>query len=99
MADAWEILTSHSTIQSGDAWEHLTHLGSGPGGICVLADGMALSLCQGDNDIILDNNDLDLLLDETEITAYGTDESLVTDLSEEQYTIEMTSHNIIVEED
>lgn len=34
MSDAWSNLLSHSTISSGDAWEHLLAQGGGSGGPC-----------------------------------------------------------------
>jgi len=44
--DAWDTLLSKSTIQSGDAWEHLLAQGggTGPGGSLVLLDGLTLEM-------------------------------------------------------
>lgn len=34
MADAWTTLLTHSTLNSGDAWEHLNAQEGGGGGDC-----------------------------------------------------------------
>ena len=45
MADAWEILYANSTLQTGDAWEHLNNQeGGGGGGYAVLADGLGITV-------------------------------------------------------
>jgi len=46
MPDTWTILKENSSLDSGDAWEHLNNQegGTGPGGSLVLLDGLEIQM-------------------------------------------------------
>ena len=63
MAKAWGILISGSTLQSGDAWEHLN--AQGGGGTCdtlVLTDGLEVEVdaCEFEIEIMLPEYDIEV---------------------------------------
>lgn len=68
MADAWEQLVANSTIQSGDAWEHLLAQGggSGPGGSLVLFDGLEVQMDDSQVDVEIDLASIDVKIENQE---------------------------------
>jgi hypothetical protein len=60
--DAWEQLTSGSTLVTGDAWEHLLHQqGGGTYEMVVLADGLEIEM--GECEFVVELAGADLSVD------------------------------------
>lgn len=85
--DAWETLTAGSTIDTGDAWEHLSNQGgTGTGTVdyIVLADGLQVEVAGHKTyecvtgvlpelDIVLCQPEYKIIIDQSIITVEITD--------------------------
>ena len=70
LMDAWGILTSGSTIASGDAWEHLlAQGGGGTGTYIILADGLEVEMTTNDVEVVVDQVAIEVAIDQAEITV------------------------------
>lgn len=68
MPDAWTILKENSSLESGDAWEHLNNQETGVGIGLVLLDGLEIEMsdCCFDVEIQLAEMDVEI---ENELTV------------------------------
>lgn len=81
MADAWEQLVTNSTIQSGDAWEHLlAQGGTGPGGSLVLLDGL---------EIIMEDACVDVELDLSPVSVEIETQEFDVEIDNPEYVVEV----------
>jgi len=66
--DAWELLTSGSTITEGDAWEHLQAQGGGGSGTyLILADGLEVEMVQHEVEVAVDLSCIDVAVEAVEL--------------------------------
>jgi hypothetical protein len=67
--DAWEQLTSTSTITKGDAWEHLHAQGGGIGeiSVVVLADGLEVDVMSDEIIAVIDDDTLEVFVEDDTI--------------------------------
>lgn len=70
MADAWTTLTAGSTIDDGDAWDHIQAQGGGGGTATylVLADGLGVDMAINDFEIEL-SADVEATVDPADIAV------------------------------
>lgn len=81
--DAWEQLISGSTIQNGDAWEHLlAQGGTGTGTIdyVVLADGMEVSMSDQCLEVSIDNQVMEVSIDQGTIEIEIEDKEMTVEI-------------------
>jgi hypothetical protein len=86
MPDAWTILKTNSTLDSGDAWEHLNNQSgeSGPGGSLVLIDGLDLEVDMSayDVEIMEAGFDVDVESDDVDIEIQNNQYEIEIDFGE-----------------
>ena len=81
--DAWETLIAGSTIDTGDAWEHLINQGGGTGSVdyIILADGMTVEIA---NETVMAEIDQQSIAADVDNTPIGVGISDVEILAEIQ---------------
>jgi hypothetical protein len=81
--DAWETLTSTSSLtpaSSYDAWEHLNEQEGGGGGVTIFADDLTIRV---------DDSMLELRIDDTEFVVTCEDSTLQATIDDTEYVLEV----------
>ena len=87
--DAWETLTANSTIDTGDAWEHLlAQGGEGNADVVVLADGLGINI---------DNKAIATMVPTDEMTVSITDGQIIAQVDGSEIAIHVQSDKLNVE--
>ena len=84
MMDAWETLTAGSTIDTGDAWEHLSNQGgTGTGSIdyIILADGMSVEMANETVAVELDQQNIAADVDSTPVGVSIDDTEILAEVA------------------
>ncbi len=88
MADAWTNLTDGSTIETGDAWEHLLAQGGGGDTTILLAGPSESNMQIVTVEATVDTPALTAEIAETEISCLTANASLTTDIVSQTSEVE-----------
>lgn len=80
MPDAWTILKENSSLDSGDAWEHLNAQEGGSGSGVVLIDGL---------EIFMDNNTYDTEINEDTFEIEVDCDTIEIEIDTYEYEVEV----------